>query len=293
MKTNQPFRLPLLALLALVMVLHACSKERSVATDPLTEEQAISYSDESAQAESSFDDAEDLSLLAADDDDLAVTGRGYHPTFEELRLRLGPCATITVTPNDSTYPKTITVDFGDGCLCADGKYRKGAVITHLTGPIRRTGSVMTITFQNYYINRAHIQGTKIVTNQSTNGNLVFGVRVVNGSVTYPSGRGWEYQVERLVRQVQGGGTRMIRDDVFEMTGRSNTAYNSGVRVTLNTESPLIKKVVCPWVSDGDLKIRINDRILFLDFGAPDNGSCDNKALLTWNNGANQRLITLP
>ena len=40
-------------------------------------------------------------------------------------------------------------------------------------------------------------------------------------------------------------------------------------------------------------IAINDRVLFLNYAAPDNGDCDNKAMLTWNNGNNQRLITLP
>jgi hypothetical protein len=34
-----------------------------------------------------------------------------------------------------------------------------------------------------------------------------------------------------------------------------------------------------------LKIKINDRVLFLAYGFPGNGDCDNKALLTWNNGA--------
>jgi hypothetical protein len=50
-------------------------------------------------------------------------------------------------------------------------------------------------------------------------------------------------------------------------------------------------VVCPWISDGVVKIKINDRVLFLNYGAPNNGDCDNKALLTWANG--QIEITLP
>jgi hypothetical protein len=31
----------------------------------------------------------------------------------------------------------------------------------------------------------------------------------------------------------------------------------------------------------------------LDFGFPSNGDCDNKALLSWNNGNSQRIIILP
>jgi hypothetical protein len=293
MKTS--FNRILVAALAVVFtgILFSCQKESSNSTPVITEEEAAAYSDESAQAEASFDDVEDISMIAAEEEGEASTGRGYLPTFDELRLRLGPCVTITVTPNDSTYPKTVTIDFGDGCICADGKFRKGAIIIHLTGPIRRSGSVMTITFRNFYLNRAHIEGTKVISNLSENGNIKFTVQVVGGKVTFPNGRGWQYNGLKYVAQIHGGDTRTIRDDVYKIEGRSKTEFNNGVTVNLNTETPLIKKVVCPWISNGELKIKINDRVLFLDYGAPNGGDCDNKALLTWNNGNNHRLITLP
>jgi hypothetical protein len=211
----------------------------------------------------------------------------------ELRLRIGQCADVTVSPNDSTYPKTITIDFGDGCVCADGKFRKGAIIIHLTGPIRRSGSVMTITLRNFYLNRAHIEGTKTVSNLSENGNIKFTVQVTGGAVTFPNGRGYQHNSLKYVKQVAGGQTNTCRDDVYTIEGRAKTEFNNGVTITLNTESPLVKKVACPWISNGTLKIKVNNRVLFADYGAPDNGDCDNKVLLTWNNGNNQRLITLP
>jgi hypothetical protein len=277
------------------VILYSCQKENSLTTSQtVTEEQATTYSDESAQTEASFDDVEDVSMIAAGEEGVASAPNGrFLPTFEELHLRIGLCATITVTPNDSTYPKTVTIDFGDGCLCADGKFRKGAIILNLTGPIRRSGSVLTITFRDFYLNRAHIEGTKIVSNLSENGNIKFTVQVVGGKVTFPIGRGYKYEGMKYAKQIEGGSTNIVRDDVYSIEGRSKTEFNSGLTIVLNTESPLIKKVVCPWISDGTLKIKINDRILFLDYGAPNNGDCDNKALLTWNNGNNSKLITLP
>ncbi len=280
----------------------SCQKENSLSnsTTAVSEQDAQVYSDESTQTEASFDDVEDVSRIAAEEEgDASMYGRSEDlnrriPTFEELRLRIGSCATITVSPNDSTYPKTITIDFGpNGCLCADGKYRRGAIVIHLTAPIRRPGAVMTITLVDFYLNRAHIEGTKVVSNLSENGNIKFTVQVVGGKVTFPNGRGYQYQGLKYVKQVEGGSTRIIRDDVYSIEGRSKTEFNNGVTVTLDTESPLIKKVVCPWISDGILKIKINDRVLFLDYGAPNNGDCDNKALLTWNNGSGHLLITLP
>jgi hypothetical protein len=102
-----------------VIVLYSCQKESSqvASSATVTEEQAATYSDESTQTEASFDDVEDVSMTAAEEEVGSPTGRGI-PTFDELRLRIGSCATITVSPNDSTYPKTVTIDFGTGCVCA-------------------------------------------------------------------------------------------------------------------------------------------------------------------------------
>src|SRR6266496_4386110 len=278
--------------------LFSCQKESSLNNSDatVTEEEAATYSDESAQADASFDDVTDVSMTAADEDNTASIGRTdrfYHPDFAELRAAIGLCATITVEPNDSTYPKTITIDFGDSCVGADGKLRSGKIVLHLTGPIRHPGSVLTITFVNFYLNHVHLEGTKIISNLSENNTIKFTVQVVGGKVTFRSGRGYSYESFKYKKQIAGMDTRIVRDDVFEITGWAKIKYNNGVVVKFETIDPLIKKVACPWISDGTLKIQINDRVLKLDYGFPNNGDCDNKALLTWNNGNSQRVILLP
>ena len=278
-------------------MLFSCQKDvSSTNNQAVTEAQAASYSEETSMAEASFDDAEDIATTAADEEgnasEYGINGRGFNPSFIELRAAIGNCATITVTPNDSTYPKTITIDFGTGCLGLDGKFRSGAIVVHLTAPLRRPGSVVTITFRNYFVNRVHLEGTKIISNLSDPPAHKWSVQVVGGKVTFPGGRGWSYQSLKVKTQVAGMDTRIVRDDVYEITGRSQTEFNGGLTITLNTETPLVKKVACPWISDGKLKIKINYRVLYLDYGIPNNGHCDNKALLTWNNGAGQRVIML-
>jgi hypothetical protein len=56
--------------------------------------------------------------------------------------------------------KTITIDFGMVALGLDGKFRSGAIVIHLTAPLRRAGSVVTITFRNYFVNRVHLGRNK-------------------------------------------------------------------------------------------------------------------------------------
>ena len=280
-----------------VAFLFSCQKENSQNTNSVSEEAVVSAS-ESTQAEASFDDVADVAMVAADEEDAASTGRftgSYRslPTFHELRLLIGDCAAVDVYPNDSTYPKTITITFDDSCVGRDGKIRKGKIVLHLTGPIRHAGSVMTITFVDFYLNRAHLEGTKIITNLSENNTIKFTVQVVGGKVTWPNGRGYKYESLKYKKQIAGMDTRIAWDNVFEITGESKTEFNNGLVITINTVDPLIKKVACPWISDGTLKIKFNDRVFKLDYGFPANGDCDNKALLTWNNGNNQRVILLP
>ena len=293
-----------IAVLFSAFIFTSCQKENSLTTTTdVTEEEAANLSDESTQAEASFDDADDIAFIAAKEEGNAggfgVEGRSatqnriYLPSFFELRERIGDCADITVAPNDSTYPKTVTIDFGDSCRGRDGKVRSGKIVLHFTGPVRRPGSVVTLTFVRYHVNRVHIEGKKIFKNLSIPPTHKWSIEVLDGRVTFPNGTGFTYEGIKTVTQIAGMLTCIVRDDVYKITGRSKTIFNNGITVNLNTEEPLIKKVNCHWISEGTLKIKINARILYLDFGFPNNGYCDNKALLTWNNGSNQRVIFLP
>ena len=203
------------------------ARKRTVFLIPVTEEQATSYSEESTTAEASFDDAGDIAMTAADEENNAsefgINAR-FFPSFAELRSAIGDCATITVTPNDSTYPKTIVIDFGDSCVGRDGKLRSGAIILHLTGPIRRPGSVLTITFRNFYLNRVHLEGTKIISNLSEPPVHKWTVQVVGGKVTFPGGRGFSYDALKYKKQRSGMDTRFVRDDVYTIEGRSKTVF---------------------------------------------------------------------
>ncbi len=284
--------------LSLALFTFSCKKESSEKNASMSEAEATEYSSESMEAESSYDDVQDISMTAADEEGLISAGKpssdntaGRPFPFAKLRLRIGAKAVITVTPDDNTYPKTVTIDFGNGDTCPDGKFRKGKIVMHFTGPIRHPGSVLTITLVDFQIGRAKIEGTKVITNLSENGNIKFSVQVVDGKITFPNGRGYTHERLKYVKQIEGGDTKEITDDVYSIEGRSQTKFNNGVVITLNTEEALIKKVTCPWISKGVLKIKINEHAFLLDYAYPNDGDCDNKALLKWN--GKERIIVLP
>jgi len=280
--------------LFLTIFVFSCKKEAVQDSPAITEAEAEEYSAESMETEASYDDIQDISMAAADEEGIISAGRGQDIRlfpFLRLRLRIGANAVITVTPDDNTYPKTVTIDFGNGDTCPDGRFRKGQIILHFTGPIRKPGSVVTITLVDFQVGRVKVEGTKVITNLSENGNIRFSVQVTGGKVTFPNGRGYEYEKLKYIKQIEGGDTNEISDDVYSIEGHSQTKFKNGVIISLNTEEALIKKVSCPWISKGTLKIKINAHEFLLDYAFPNNGDCDNKALLKWN--SKEKIILLP
>lgn len=277
----------------------SCQKSTSN-EETLTESVAVEMSEESSTAEENYADAEDLAQTTADEDGNAceaarggANGGRYNNPFAALRLRLGACATITVTPNDTTYPRTIRVDFGAGCVCADGRFRAGALVLYLTNPLRKPGATASLTFDNYSVNRVALKGTKLFTNQSTALQYKVSLTSNNCSVQFPNGRGYITNSVKTITQIDGASTPLVlRDDVFSTTVSSQTTYNNGTVITINTDSALIKKNSCHWVNAGALKIKVNTREFKLNYGYPNNGDCDNKALLIWDNGTKTKEIKL-
>ena len=263
---------------------------------PISETDAETYSLETMEAESGFDDLQDISMTAADEEGLASAAKaagtaGRLFPFLKLKLRIGIKAQITVTPDDNTYPKIVTIDFGNGDDCPDGRFRKGKIILNISAPIRQPGSVLTITLQDYQVGRLKIEGTKVITNLSANGNIKFSVQVSNATVTWPNGRGYTYEKLKYITQTAGGATDDIMDDVYSIEGNAKTTFKNGVEITLSTTEALIKKVSCPWISEGVLQAQVRNHQFSLDYGYPSNGDCDNKALLQWN--GKEKVVIIP
>jgi hypothetical protein len=277
-------------LMALSIV--SCKKDNSSQT-AVSDSEAQTISQEDAAAETDYDDITEMGLAAGADMESGAIDNGRMETdgstarirldlFVNLALKLGPGVTITAEPNDSTFPKTVTINYGDGSICRDGKTRKGSVVLYFTAPLRRSGSEVKVTLNDYYVNRAHIEGVKTITNLSANGVIKYSVKIENGKVTRPNGRGFTYEGTKTVTQIEGASTLAVSDDVFSIEVRTQIKYANGITVTKNSETPLIKSVTCHWIAQGILKITINDRVMRIDFGT--SGDCDNKALLIGANG---------
>lgn len=268
----------------------SCKKQLNDNTSD-NEAVAAAYSDD-IEADATYADV--YNSVAGVNADIALTSTDVGADTQLPDPLTSHCYTITITPLDLiTFPKTVTIDFGTGCLCRDGKTRKGQIITVFTNSLRTSGSRATSTFDRYYVNNVHVEGTHIIENKSTSDTRIITRTVQDGKLTKPDGNSIAWNAVHTSTQTAGSGTPLYYwDDEFDITGNANGQNNR--KGTLSTwshliEGPLHKKVTCKWFDKGTVKLSHNNiHDVILNYG---DGTCDNQATVTFANY--NKTITLP
>ncbi len=223
------------------------------------------------------------------DDASAVT-----PDLNGPPIHTASCYSVTVNPGlpDTTFPKTLTLDFGTAnCMGSDGINRRGKIIAVFTGKYRDSLTQITITPNNYFVNDNQVSGTKTILNKGhINGVMTYDITVTNASIKRPDGKTITWSSQRTRRWIAGESTLgIVSDDVYEITGTMNGTGVNGNTFSVSTTSPLKVMMNCRWIVSGGLKLtpaNLADR--YIDFGS---GSCDDQATVTIN--GNTYNITLP
>ncbi|GAB4283939.1 MAG: hypothetical protein Kow0068_08920 [Marinilabiliales bacterium] len=199
----------------------------------------------------------------------------------------GNCATVTVDPDwpDTTFPKTVTIDFGTtNCTGLDGRLRRGKIVYTISDRYRNAGCVITVTPQDFYINEYKVEGTKKITNNGRNSanNLNYTIEVINGKVTTPSNDIITWESTRVREWIEGeettfltDGANGVLDDVYSITGSGEGVNRDGRSFTVTIKEPLIVKLDCRWITKGVLEIAPDGlKTRTIDYG---DGNCDNDA----------------
>ena len=201
------------------------------------------------------------------------------------------CPVVTVTnPGTGTWPKTITIDYGEGCEGFHGSTRSGRIIVTITERRNVLNATRTVTFDNYYFNGIKVEGTKEVKNigLNTNQNMVFLVTLTGGKLTLENGRTIEREFEHEREWIAGWLTKNIWDDECLITGSATGRNINGVSYRNTITSALHWKRVCEFFTSG---VILFERDGFdqaeLDYGT---GECD--AFATLKRGDQTKQITL-
>jgi hypothetical protein len=259
----------LLIVSATVFILPGCKKDNTTSKDANT-----SWASDNALAESAYGDVKDWS-------DKAMAGTKLKSTLSDT-VYMGTC--VLATLDLSVFPYRLTIDFGaSNCKCDDGKYRRGKMIVTFNGSYWDPGTVITYTFDNYFVDDNQLLGTKTITNNGRNnsGHLSWTITVSGSIVKANNGGTITYNSSHLLEWLDGEATPWVWwDDVYQMTGSANGTNAENKTYTCTITTPLKKKLNCEWIESGTMEIQPQDSpLILLDFG---NGACDSQATATIN-----------
>jgi hypothetical protein len=202
--------------------------------------------------------------------------------LKEDVLVVRSCPSITVSPSGNTFPKTMTLDYGSGCTARSGVSSSGKITAVFTGRPRKSGTNVTVTFDNFIYKGYKLSGTYAVSYTSATG---FTAQITNGNITTPDGKTLTYQATSNLTQTEGttttfltNGEAGLMDDVYTISGSSSGKDANGVSYSTTITKPLVKKLDCQWISAGTVEIKVTGQATkLLDFGT---GTCDNQATVT-------------
>ena len=195
---------------------------------------------------------------------------------------MGTC--VLATLDLSVNPYKLVIDFGPtNCMCDDGKYRRGKIFVHFNGNYFAPGTVITYTFENYYIDDNKLEGIKVVTNKGLNtSNHLWWEVVVDGALIKANNGGTITWVStRQIEWSEGESTPFVWwDDVYLVTGTAGGVGANSKTYSANITKALKKKLNCEWVVSGTINYQVEGLpAIVVDYGE---GVCDDIATATIN-----------
>jgi len=247
------------------LILSSCQKSKEPDTEGIETTTDVVYS------ELIYNDA--FSTL-----DLATT------TAEALlgkkAVAVDSCPSISVVTSGNPWPLTVTIDYGTGCTGSDDIVRSGRIIITQSALRVETGSVRTLTFNDFYFNGVKLEGTYTVTNTglNENNNIVFTVQLTGGKVTLPDATYFTYEFNREREYIAGFNSNYFWDDECLITGSGSGTGLNGLPFTYAITSSLDWKAACRFIVSGSVTLNVEGiDPLILNYG---DGECDSFATLS-------------
>ncbi|MCD4744711.1 MAG: hypothetical protein K8R58_00250 [Bacteroidales bacterium] len=269
MKTKRILIINIFTIALLGLVFNSCKKDK--------EEEEIdrdtSLASDNALVQNTFSNVKNIA-----DEAYNSSKAGYKATCDDI---IGGCATITF--DTASNPRLLIIDFGeDNCLCGDNRYRRGKIKVSYTGPYREPGTVLTHTFENYFVNDNEVKGMKIVTNagENANGNISFTIDV-DGSIIKADGSGTITWISNRTREwIEGDSTLTWLDDIYLITGSGHGTSASGYSYQVDITNALRREIGCRYFVSGTFDLKPEGKYTrTVDYG---NGECDNEITITIN-----------
>jgi hypothetical protein len=279
-------------LLALTITLITACKKSSSSSSATDNSSAANLSANGATSDKAFEDPFYIAMQTGNDKGLTsmMQQKGGIATLGDQVTGAYYCANIAVS--GTSFPVTVTVDFGTGCTSTDGITRSGSITYVFSGKLSTPGTTISATFTNYKVNGYQLGGTYSI--QNTSPSLLspqLTTTVTNGNIVYPSDTSYSFSGTKTVA-IASGSIADVSTLVFSITGNYSISNSYGESLAATVTTALERKKICGYVDKGIVSFTytkgntsINGT---LDYG---DGTCDNTALITI--GAFTKTITIP
>jgi len=185
---------------------------------------------------------------------------------------------ITVEPLGNVFPKTITIDYGDGIELVNGRIISGIIQILVSDPPRTLGATRNISFEEFYIDSVNFDGNIIKTCEDTTASHREFTAVSDLVFTFTDETFITRHAERTTFAEGLETPYDYSDDVFTISGFADSESSEGVTFSRVITDSLIKPATCRFITQGTVNFYKNDELFAeLDYG---NGECDDIALIT-------------
>lgn len=279
-KLNLTKQMFMVMVLSLIVV--SCSENEPIEIDTQTQDyEEVELSAEIDEASEAMDE---IAIDAYETQEASENPTGRTSGAEAYPLP--ECVTVTVVAEQNS--REITIDFGDGCEIR-GNTLKGKIILSYTRDPDAQQIYITKTLEDFYFNDKNIQGGKTILRERSNdnGNPQF-TKTVDITVIWPNGAEASRTGTKIREWVEGHGSGVWSDNVFEVTGNWTSTFRNGNTHSYEVIEPLRREVVCRFFVSGSIDVQRTNFSGVFDYGE---GDCDNQATFTFADGT-VREITL-
>jgi hypothetical protein len=265
----------MLTFVVLGLTFTGCSNEDSVVQEEQNEDiSEVRLSSEIDKASSVIDD---IIIDAYEGQELSESGRIGEG---EQRNGLPGCVTVTVVAQQGF--REVTVDFGtEGCV-VHGHLLKGQIVFSYTRDLEAQQVLITYDLVDFFLDAKNIIASKTLLKEfsNDNGNPQF-THTLDLTVIWPNGVQASREGLKIREWVEGFGSGVFNDNVFEIMGDWSTTFVNGNTHAYEVITPLRREVICYYFVSGSVDVQRTNFGGIFDYGS---GDCDNQASFTFNNG---------
>lgn len=190
------------------------------------------------------------------------------------------CVTITVVAQQNY--REVTLDFGaEGCV-VNGHLLQGQIVFDYTRNPEAQEIAINYNLVDFYFDAKNVIASRSILKElsNENGNPQF-THNLSVTVIWPNGVQASREGTRIREWVEGFGSGVFTDNVFEITGNWTATFVNGNTHAYEVIVPLRREAVCVYLVSGSFGVERTNFGGVFDYGV---GECDNQATFTFNNG---------